>query len=397
MARVYPFIPTGENDSTRCAAWLLQGVDHVFIEKNGRVMCLAWRWATGIVNLLHCAVNRRGEGIFMRISQGWVREMRIGILADIHGNLAALEAAMVELERLQPDYVVVNGDLINAAPYSAEVINVVRAQDWVVVRGNHEFYYLDFGTARAVDGSTDVTRWGQLHWLVERITPEQGEYLGMLPDERTLYLPGTQPVGIAHGVPGRNRVGFYNEQAGEQIAAELDRVFVTTFISAHTHVQVDRHVTLANRAFADALADPHMNHSFADSRERHWHVINPGSVGLPLNGDPTAQFAMIESVAEHEVAGGWRATHFRVPYDRRASLEAYESTGMAAAGGVITRLFYWELVTAESEIVMFYRWARAHGYDADRDMSGTFHAYCRLTGRDEYVRARDPLFHKSPM
>jgi predicted phosphodiesterase len=325
---------------------------------------------------------------------------RIAILADIHGNLAALEAVMIELERLQPDYVVVNGDLINAAPFSAEVIDLVRAQDWVVVRGNHEFYYLDFGTPRAVDGSGDVARWGQLHWLVKRITPAQGAYLGMLPDERTLYIPGTQPVGIAHGVPGRNRVGFYNEQPAAAIAAELERVHVPTFISAHTHVQVDRQISLVDPDRVDAFADPHEDHSQdaaaqngqVHRRARHWHVINPGSVGLPLNGDARAQFAVIESVSEREVAGGWRASHLRVAYDRRATLAAYSSTGMAQAGGVISQLFYWELVTAESEIVLFYRWARAHGYDADHDMVATFQAYCRLTGRDDYVRARDPLY-----
>jgi predicted phosphodiesterase len=319
--------------------------------------------------------------------------MRLAILADIHGNLAALQAVMGELERLQPDQVVVNGDLINAAPFSAEVVDFVRLQDWVVVRGNHEFYYLDFGTQRAVAGSEDTARWGQLYWLVERITPSQGLYLGMLPDERTLYIPGTLPVGIAHGVPGRNRVGFYKEQSAESIAIELRDVRVPTFVSAHTHVQVDRHVSLPNPNAADALADPHVDHSKNGNGWRHWHVVNPGSVGLPLNGDASAQFALLESVPESEVAGGWRATHLRVPYDRRPTLDAYSTTGMLAAGGVITRLFYWELITAESEIVLFYRWARAHGYEADNDLAGTYSAYCQVTGREKYVEARNPLTH----
>ncbi|MCC6458084.1 MAG: metallophosphoesterase [Caldilineaceae bacterium] len=320
--------------------------------------------------------------------------MRIALLADIHGNLAALEAVMVELERLQPDYVVVDGDLINAAPFSAEVIDIVRAHDWVVVRGNHEFYYLNFGTTRAVEGSSDMSRWGQLHWLVERIRPDQGAYLGMLPDERVMFIPGTEPVAIAHGVPGRNRVGFYPEQDAESIAAELIGVDVQTFVSAHTHVQVDRHVSLARQNGSDLAAGSQTNHNSHRTGEQHWHVINPGSVGLPLNGDPSAQFAMLTSVPEAEVAGGWRATHYRVPYDRRPTLEAYATTGMAAAGGVITQLFYWELVTADAEIILFYQWARRQGYDPDHDMTATFQRYCRATGRDAYVRSRDPLYQK---
>ena len=35
---------------------------------------------------------------------------------------------MADLERLQPDQVVIDGDLINAVPFSAEVIECVRAQ-----------------------------------------------------------------------------------------------------------------------------------------------------------------------------------------------------------------------------------------------------------------------------
>ena len=85
---------------------------------------------------------------------------RIAILADIHGNLPALEAVMVELESLQPDMVVLNGDLINAVPFSCEVVDRVRQTDWLAIRGNHEFYFLDWGTERAIPGSEDPNRWG---------------------------------------------------------------------------------------------------------------------------------------------------------------------------------------------------------------------------------------------
>lgn len=329
--------------------------------------------------------------------------MRIALLADIHGNLAALQAVIADLTRLQPDYVVLDGDLINGAPFSAEVIDIVRAQNWAVVRGNHEFYLLDFGTPRAVDGSDDIARWGQLHWLVERVSAAQSAYLALLPDERTLYLPGTQPVGVAHGVPGRNRVGFYNDQPEAEISAELDAVYAPTFISAHTHVQVDRHVSrvmpfnpiTTAQSLHNAVSRKSTNgNGYLIGGVRHWHVINPGSVGLPLNGDPRAQFAILESVPEQVEAGGWRATHYRVAYDRRPTLEAYNTSGMLAVGGVITQLFYWELVTAESEIILYYRWARAHGLNADHDILATFAVYCRESGRAEYVRDRDPLLHQ---
>jgi predicted phosphodiesterase len=325
--------------------------------------------------------------------------MKIALLADIHGNLPALDATMAAMEAEQPDLVVLNGDLINAVPFSPQVIDRVRCQDWLVVRGNHEFYYLNWGTERAAPGSDDPARWGQLHWLIERITPEQGNFLATLPDERTLYVPGTQPLRIAHGVPGRNRVGFYNEQREAKIAAEIHHVEERTLVSAHTHVQIDRLISeahLVNGEEPSALeSDPHAatahpHHAVAPPR---WHLVNPGSVGLPLNRDPRAQFAVLDSVDNVETFGGWRVTHHRVAYDRRPALDAYHETGMLEAGGVISRLFYWELVTAEPEIIYFYRWAFHRDLDPDDAPWDTFRAYITDTGRDQYAAQRDPLLH----
>ncbi|RME86303.1 MAG: hypothetical protein D6775_00485 [Caldilineae bacterium] len=318
--------------------------------------------------------------------------MLLALLADIHGNLPALEAVMAELERLQPDEVVLDGDLINAAPFSGEVIDRVRATDWRVLRGNHEFYYLNYGTERDVPHSHDPERWGQLHWLVEHITPEQGRYLAALPDELTLYYPGTRPLRVAHGVPGNHRGGFWLNQPQEDILAAIAHVAETTLVTAHTHVQFDRILPLPTEFPAEQQANPHMYLEPERSpAPRYRHVVNPGSVGLPLNGDPTAQFAVLESVPDEAVPGGWKATHYRIPYDRRPVLEAFYTSGMLEAGGVISRLFYWEIVTAECEIIYFFHWARKRFEEPEANLNAAFAAYIEATGRDRYVNERDPL------
>lgn len=317
--------------------------------------------------------------------------MRLAVLADIHGNLPALEAVVAELARLQPDFVILNGDLINPVPFNNEVVEKVRSSGWAVVRGNHEFYLLDFGTERAPQGAEDAERWGSLHWLVRKVGAEQANYLAALPDELRLRFPGVQPIRAAHGVPGRNRVGFYQEMEAEKIVAAVGGIEEATVISAHTHVQVDRH--LRKPETVDPMTDPHLGGRQARPRSgQRWHVINPGSVGLPLNGDPAAQFALLESVAENEEPGGWRALHRRVDYDRRPALEAFQSEGLLDAGGVIAQLFYWELVTARPEIISFFRWCWANGHDPDAaDIRGSFAAYIEASGRARYVQERDPL------
>jgi hypothetical protein len=192
-------------------------------------------------------------------------------------------------------------------------------------------------------------------------------------------------------MPGRNRAGFYMEQPAEAMARELAGIGEQTVISAHTHVQVDRHIRAQPGRVVDFFSDPHRDaQPAAADGEQHWHVVNPGSVGLPLNGDPSAQFAILDRVPEIEEPGGWRATHYRVAYDRRPALEAFLTSGVWVEGDVITELFYWELVTAEAEIVRFYRWAHAHGQDVDHDVESAFRAYKAATQREHYVRASDP-------
>ncbi|MEM7128979.1 MAG: metallophosphoesterase [Chloroflexota bacterium] len=339
--------------------------------------------------------------------------MRIAILADVHGNLAALHAVVEELERVDPapDHIVVNGDLINGTPLSSEVIDYIRKQDWIVVRGNHEFYYLDYGTERAPADYEDAMRWGQLHWLIEQITFEQGSYLALLPDERTFYIPNTEPIRIAHGVPGNNRIGFAPHQPSEEIVPKISHVPENVLITAHSHVQFDRYILTdfdrsddgnETRSASIDARNPSRHGRFFDTLNHQislanlwWHLINPGSVGLPLNGNINAQFVLLDSHSRQRYPDGWKASHCQVPYDRRPVLDSFHSSGMLQAGGTISLLFYWELCTAEPEIIHFYRWAIKNGYQPDADMTKTFHAYVNATGRDSYVKEQDPC-HDGP-
>ena len=147
--------------------------------------------------------------------------MRLAILADIHGNLPAFEAVMVELNASQPDVVIVDGDLINAVPFSGSVVDTIRAQDWLVVRGNHEFYYLNFDTERDVAGSDDADRWGQIALVGGAPDARPGSVLAALPDDPRPFFPWTRPLRVAHGVPGHNRRGFARKQPDEEIVTAV--------------------------------------------------------------------------------------------------------------------------------------------------------------------------------
>lgn len=74
---------------------------------------------------------------------------RLATLADIHGNLLALEVVLADLAQSEIDQVIVAGDVINWGPFSAPVMARVAAAGWARIRGNNEDYLLDYATPRA--------------------------------------------------------------------------------------------------------------------------------------------------------------------------------------------------------------------------------------------------------
>ena len=63
--------------------------------------------------------------------------MRIAALYDVHGNLPALEAVLVEVAASSVDCIVVGGDVV-AGPMPHEVLSLIRdaGDETVWVRGN---------------------------------------------------------------------------------------------------------------------------------------------------------------------------------------------------------------------------------------------------------------------
>jgi len=66
--------------------------------------------------------------------------MRVAALYDIHGNLPALEAVLSEVEREEPDRIIVGGDLASPGPMPRETL------DRLIALG---------GRARFIHGNTD--------------------------------------------------------------------------------------------------------------------------------------------------------------------------------------------------------------------------------------------------
>ncbi len=260
--------------------------------------------------------------------------MRIAIIADIHGNLPALEAVLAEIETLKPDRLVVAGDVVDGGPDSAGCWRRVRALGCPVLRGNHERYVFDYGTPRA-DPAWASPQFAPLRVARAELTPEEIAELAALPPHwRDPALP---ELLIVHAsLRGDNDSIFpYTPDALIDPLFEGIEPAVRLIVRGHNH--------------------------FCSQRE--WgqrRIYTSGSVGLPQDGNPAAQFLVLERSSD----GVWSGRHRVVRYDVGATLRRFRDSGYLDRAGPLGQLFYREVETGTHQVVPFLRFygiARGRG------------------------------------
>ncbi|HEV2527338.1 MAG TPA: metallophosphoesterase family protein [Thermomicrobiales bacterium] len=184
------------------------------------------------------------------------------ILADLHGNVVALDAILDECAAEGIDRFILPGDLAWGPDTRAVVEKIVALGDRaIVVRGNADREVADPETLDVPDlvASTE--------WCSARLTHAQREWLRALPLTAVLEVGGLGEVLICHGTPdsdtGRLRPDIEPDSAEPILAGVIQPVV----ICGHSHVRFDLVIG------------------------RH-RVVNPGSVGLHY-GQPDAQWATI--------------------------------------------------------------------------------------------------------
>ncbi len=257
--------------------------------------------------------------------------MKVAIISDIHGNIQALEAVLRDIDRQRVDRLIVNGDLVNRGPCNIAVMKRIWDEAHIFTLGNHddlvrmwvdhdgipESWYTDpfwKGTAIVAESLADSG------WL---------DRLRGLPMTHEIRIEGAPTVLISHGSPRHYREG-YGFYTPDECLADICREYpADILIGSHTHRPYDRHLN------------------------GHW-FLNTGAVGAPFNGDPRAQYLILELRDE-----GWHAEFRAVDYDRDAALAAFDSTGFLEKGELSAYIFREELKYARPLYDPFWRWAEA--------------------------------------
>jgi len=214
--------------------------------------------------------------------------MRVLALYDIHGNPDALEAVLADERAADPDVVVVGGDAV-PGPFARETLERLEAVRVPVhrLRGNGE------REVAAAVGATPPPG-DDLAGVTAALTAAE------LGDERALAL-GELPLSLefdgalyCHASPRRDDEMVTRISPPDRWAAVLAGVTAPLVVAGHTHQADDRRV----------------------GRVR---FVNPGSVGLPYEGDGAARWLWVEdgipekrttrydaaAAGERMLAAGW--------------------------------------------------------------------------------------------
>ena len=206
----------------------------------------------------------------------------LAVLYDVHGNLPALEAVIADAEAAGADGWILGGDYALFGGWPAETVERLRALErasWV--RGNGERWTSD------PDAAPD-----------NPIVPGAVAFSRTALDDATIddlaSLPFSLPcegILVCHGSPLSDVDSFAPEDDGHDEEL-LDGADARRVLFGHTHLP------------------------FARTSEGGVELVNPGSVGMPFDGDHRAAYAVVHDDG--------RVEHRRVPYDHEASAAAVQ-------------------------------------------------------------------------
>jgi putative phosphoesterase len=231
--------------------------------------------------------------------------MRIGLIADIHGNLFALREALTALDRHGVDRIVCLGDVASPGPWPAETIALLMERDIPAVRGNTDDWLLAADPAAV----SDTAAMNAINaWVAARLELPAVAWLTDLPLTRDIDADDTT-LTLFHGSPRGTEEVIAATTPKRPLAAMLDGVPPGIAAGGHTHLQMLR-TTAA------------------------WTVVNPGSIGLGGTGPgtpdlPPSRPVRAAELAVLEVAGSAiSVTYLHLPLDTPAMLAAAAATGM---------------------------------------------------------------------
>jgi len=224
--------------------------------------------------------------------------VRVLVIADVHGNLDALEAVLADPH----DALICLGDMVGYGPEPGACVRRIMAEATVVVRGNHD-HALTTGAVAGCQPSFEWLAQASAGLGKAQLSKREIASLAGLPLRASAMIDGNV-YHLVHATP-TDPLNRYLEPSSEAWPKELRNIDPGTMLVGHTHRQF-RHYAAGHT------------------------ILNPGSVGQPRHGDARAAYIAIED-------GNF--SFCRVAYPVERTIAKLERSGIErAAAATLARL-----------------------------------------------------------
>ena len=217
--------------------------------------------------------------------------MKVAVLSDIHSNYYALKACYEDAIRHGAERFIFLGDYISDLSEPRKTMDLVytirETYPTVCLRGNRERYMLDCKNGNSSYALGSKT--GSLLFTFEQLREQDFAFFNSLKIADTIQIAGVQ-IQIAHASMDDDRFYFDDKDARlEDVFRQMQCKFLLT---GHSHRQYIQ-------------------------RRAGKTIINPGSVGIPQNGTPYPQYALLD-ISGDDISCVFRS----VPYNIEEAIHA---------------------------------------------------------------------------
>ncbi|MEO5356778.1 MAG: metallophosphatase family protein [Nitrospirae bacterium YQR-1] len=240
--------------------------------------------------------------------------MAYAVISDIHGNLAALEAVLRDIEGRSIESVYFTGDAVGYGPAPNQCVELLKKSCEILIAGNHDWAAINYTSA---DYFNDMALMAIL-WTSDTLTTEN---IAEIENFKLLKSSEERDVLFVHATPKEPENWNYLLSLSD--ARENFEHFTQRFcFIGHSHMPiiVERN-GVTGRLFSDRQR--------VELKTEGRYIVNVGSVGQPRDNDPRASYAVVDDETIEIV---------RVQYDIVRTQAEMESFGLPAK--LIERLSY---------------------------------------------------------
>jgi putative phosphoesterase len=216
--------------------------------------------------------------------------VKLAFISDIHANFYAFESAFRHAMEHGADRIYCAGDFLGYGPHPNEVLQFGFDNKIPSITGNYDRKILEISAnPDLLKGHMKPFKWQILSWTASRITAAGRRFLQMLPETLLIENVGGYRILMVHGSPVSMDDTIYPSITTRAIEWKTAGISCDVLVCGHTHIPFVKHL-------------------------KQTLVVNCGSAGQPVDGDPRGAYAVVTIDRQGRPRG--RIVRFGYPVER---------------------------------------------------------------------------------